>query len=389
MMMQLSTACALLGLATSVFAIPATPVAPRHSPSSPQTSVIAVDFLQPWAFAFLPDNRILVTERNGSLRLVNPVTGAKGHITGVPTVSWAGVTIFGQGGLGDVVLHPKYHQNKLVYISYAEPGTNTLPPDAVVARAVVARGKLVLNNSGGGSLQNVQVIWRQSEEILGDGHFGHRILFHGRNDTLFITSGDRQQFDPAQSPTSNLGKIIRLHDDGSVPSDNPFFSSGGVTAQIWASGIRNPYGIDFDQQGRLWEIEMGPFGGDEFNLIQKGANYGWPIVSNGDHYDGTPIPNHDTRPEFNAPKVWWAPVISPAGLIIYKGKLFKHWKGNALIAGLGAQGLVRVQIYGNNTAAEVERIPLGQRIRGVREGPGGAIYVIEDGPGGRLLKLTP
>jgi aldose sugar dehydrogenase len=335
------------------------------------------DFAEPWALALLPDERVLVTEKPGTLRLVDPATQAKGEITGVPEVNY-----YDQGGLGDVVLHPKYAENSLVYISYAEAAENAQ------SGAVVARAKLVLDDNGGGALEGLEVIWRQTlagEEL---GHFSHRIVFGGDNSTLWITSGDRQSFDPAQDLSSNLGKILRLNDDGTIPEGNPFAADGGVAAQVWALGVRNILGMDWDAEGRLWEIEMGPFGGDEFNLIKKGENYGWPLVSNGIHYDGSPIPEHSTRPEFAAPKVWWTPVISPAGMIIYKGDLFPEWKGNAIISGLGAQGLVRVAIDGEN-AEEVERISMGARMRAIREGKDGALWVLEDLDGGRLLKLTP
>ena len=186
----------------------------------------------------------------------------------------------------------------------------------------------------------------------------------------------------------NLGKIVRLHDDGSVPADNPFAAQGGVTAQIWSLGHRNPLGIAFDQQGRLWNVEMGPRGGDELNLVIRGANYGYPIVSNGDHYGGREIPDHDTRPEFAAPKLWWSPVISPGDLMFYSGELFPQWQGNAFIAGLSARALLRISFDGEQ-AFEADRLAMNERIRAVRQGPDGALWLLEDGRGGRLLRLTP
>jgi len=369
MQFGLSAACAL-ALVAGVLALPPTPVAPRQA--NPQTSAIT-DFAEPWALAFLPDNRILVTEKRGNQRLVDPATKAKGTITGVPAVRYAD-----QGGFGDIAIHPNFAENNLVYFSYAEQSGNQ-------ARAALARAKLVLNTSGGGALQDVTVIWRQTQNVQGGGHYGHRILFDA-NSTLCLSSGERQQFDPAQSMTSNLGKILRLKDDGTAAEGNPFTGTPGNT--FWALGIRNPLGIDFDEQGRLWEVEMGPMGGDELNLIERGGNYGWPVVSQGNHYDGRQIPSHNTRPEFIAPKVFWNPVISPSSLVIYKGDLFSSWKGNAIISGLGAQGLVRVEISGT-TAREVQRIRIGKRTRCVRQGPDGALWVLEDGAGGRLLRLTP
>jgi glucose/arabinose dehydrogenase len=186
----------------------------------------------------------------------------------------------------------------------------------------------------------------------------------------------------------NLGKIIRQYPDGSVPDDNPFADQGGVTAQIWSLGHRNPLGLAFDEQGRLWNVEMGPKGGDELNLVFRGKNYGYPVVSNGDHYDGRDFPDHETRPEFAKPKVWWTPVISPAGLLFYTGDLFPDWQGDALIPGLVSKSLVRVEIDGD-AAREAERFDMKKRIRAVRQGPSGAIWLLEDRDGGRLLKLTP
>jgi glucose/arabinose dehydrogenase len=371
---SLSTACYALTWASAAIAAP-WQAKPRQAPF--QTTPIA-EFAEPWSLAFLPDDRILVTEKVGVLRLVDPTTGSKGTITGVPTVRYAG-----QGGLGDVALHPRFAENNKVYISYVEAGETEERGGAVVIRAT-----LKLDDNGGGALEDVEKIWSQSAKGLETGHFSHRLLFHGCNSTLWISSGDRQEFYPAQDMESNLGKILRLNDDGSIPEGNPFAGSGGVTEQIWALGVRNPLGIDFDEQGRLWEIEMGPQGGDEFNLIEEGNNYGWPLVSEGVHYNNTLIPKHSTRPEFIPPKAFWVPVISPASMIIYKGDLFPEWKGNAIIAGLTAQGLVRVEITGDD-AREVQRVPMGRRIRCVRQSADGALWVLEDQDGGRLIKLTP
>jgi glucose/arabinose dehydrogenase len=235
------------------------------------------------------------------------------------------------------------------------------------------------------------VIWRQEPSFDGRGHFGHRLLFSPDGQYLYISSGERQEFTPAQDRNSNAGKIVRLSDTGMVPSDNPFYDQGRVTSQIWSMGHRNPLGLAWDGEGRLWEIEMGPQGGDELNLIERGANYGYPIVSNGDHYDGRPIPDHDTRPEFAAPKVWWTPVISPGDMIVYSGSMFPAWRGDILVGGMSSQALIRVDLDGTN-AREAERWGMGARIREVEQAPDGSIYLIEDedeGAGGRLLRLTP
>jgi glucose/arabinose dehydrogenase len=205
---------------------------------------------------------------------------------------------------------------------------------------------------------------------------------------LFITSGERQKFTPAQDMQQNLGKVIRLSDAGGIPSTNPFYDQGRIKAQTWSFGHRNLLGIAFDGEGRLWTDEMGPRGGDELNLIEKGANYGWPIVSNGDHYDGRDIPDHPTRPELKAPAIFWNPVISPSSLIFYSGGMFPAWKGSALIGGLSSESLVRVAFDGGK-AREADRFAMGHRIREVEQGPDGAVWLLEDGEGGRLLKLTP
>jgi glucose/arabinose dehydrogenase len=254
-------------------------------------------FNEPWAMTFLPDGRLLVTEKPGALKLLDVSTRQMGDITGLPAVAYGG-----QGGVGDVILHPSYALNSLVYVSYSEPG------DGDTNGAAVARAKLVLSGSGG-KLEDFQVIWRQMPKVESQGHWGHRLAF-GPDGKLWVTSSERQKFTPAQDMKSNLGKVVRLNDDGSVPADNPFFDQGGVTAEIWSLGHRNLLGIAFAPDGKLYTHEMGPRGGDELNVIEKGQNYGYPIVSNGDHYDGRDIPDHSTRPEFRAPLVTWNPVTA-------------------------------------------------------------------------------
>jgi len=338
-------------------------------------------FNEPWALDFLPDGQLLVTEKKGNLYLTSQDGEESRSISGVPEVDYGG-----QGGLGDVAVHPDFSSNGYVYLSYAEAGTDN------TRGAAVARGVLDADSA---SLSDVEVIWRQYPKMLGRGHYGHRIAFH--DGYLWISSGDRQKFTPAQDMQANLGKILRLNDDGSVPDDNPFVEyrdenpkvdDEGVYAQVWSLGHRNPLGIAFDAQGQLWDIEMGPAGGDELNRVVRGENYGYPVVSNGDHYDGRDIPDHDTRPEFAEPAEWWTPVISPGDLTIYQGDMFADWQGDALAAGLSSEAIVRVALNGEN-AEEVERYEMGARIRSVVEGPNGALWVLEDGGDGRLLKLTP
>ncbi len=350
----------------------------RDAPRIPNPPFVATQkglFNEPWAMAFLPDGRLLVTQKAGQMKLINPDTGVVGDVTGIPAVVYGG-----QGGLGDVVLHPQFASNGLVYISYAEAGPSSTR-GAAVARATLSFA------GDGGSLSGLQVVWRQTPKVTGEGHYGHRIVF-GDDGKLFITSGDRQKFDPAQDMQSTLGKIIRLNDDGTVPADNPFVAQGGVTAQIWTLGHRNPLGVTLDMRGRLWEHEMGPQGGDELNLIERGTNYGWPIVSNGSHYGGADIPDHITRPEFNAPEAWWTPVIAPAGFIIYTGTLFPTFQGNGFIGGLASQALIRIEFNGRR-AREAARYPMGKRIREVEQRADGTIWVLEDGSNARLLMLTP
>lgn len=335
-------------------------------------------FDAPWAMTFLPDGRLLVTEMAGNLRLHDLEAGETGSIEGVPEVVHAG-----QGGLGDVLLHPQFDDNQQIYLSYVEAGDGG-------SGAAVAKARLVLDDEGGGELEDLEVIWRQTPKMSGNGHFGQRLAFDD-DGMLWISSSARQEFDPAQDMTGNLGKIVRLNDDGSAPEDNPFTDQGEVAAQVWSLGHRNILGMAFDADGRLWAHEMGPKNGDELNLIEKGANYGYPLVSNGEHYDGRPIPDHDTRPEFNAPVITWTPVISPAGFIIYDGELFPDWKGSGFIGGLSSQSLVRVQFDGES-AQEAERFDLQRRVREVEQGPDGAIWLLEDGMregNGTLLKLTP
>lgn len=349
---------------------------------------VITSFDEPWALAFLPDGRMLVTEKKGSVFIVTTEGQKAGPLRWAPDVDYGG-----QGGLGDIALHPDFESNGLVYLSYAEAGVGD------TRGAAVARAVLTFNERGGGTLSPAEVIWRQYPKLVGRGHYGHRILFDD-DGYLWVSSGDRQKFTPSQDMQSNIGKIVRLNDDGSVPADNPFvdhFSKNplvddeGVYGEIWSLGHRNPLGMAFDLDGQLWVIEMGPAGGDELNLINREGNYGYPEVSNGEHYDGRKIPDHDTRPEFDTPAAWWTPAISPGDLMVYRGDLFRDWRGDAFAAGLSSRAIVRIEIDGD-TAREAERYPMGARIRSVVEGPDGALWVLEDDrreSTGRLLKLTP
>ncbi|MDQ3140063.1 MAG: PQQ-dependent sugar dehydrogenase [Pseudomonadota bacterium] len=343
-----------------------------------QTEVIA-KFDQPWAMTFLPGgNQALITEQRGRLLLWTP-GGQAQPVAGAPQVAYGG-----QGGLGDVIVHPDFANNRMIYLSWVEAGAGG-------KGAVVGRAQLAMGDGAAPRLENMQIIWRQDPKVSGNGHFGHRLAF-SPDGFLYISSGEREKFTPAQDMNANLGKILRVTDAGGIPSDNPFTDQGGgaVRGAIWSLGHRNVLGLAFDERGQLWADEMGPKNGDEFNRIERGSNYGWPVVSNGNNYDGKDIPDHSTRPDFNAPEITWNG-LSPSGMVIYSGSQFPQWRGNAFLGGLSGKTLVRVEIDGT-TAREAERWDMGQRIREVEQGPDGAIYVLEDqrnGSGGRLLKLTP
>jgi glucose/arabinose dehydrogenase len=332
-------------------------------------------FNEPWAMTFMPDGDMLITEKRGRLYVVTQDGVKSRPVEDVPNVDYRG-----QGGLGDVILHPDFANNNIIYLSYAESGVGN------VRGAAVMRGRLDITKRGP-FLRDGRVIWRQNPKVTDDGHYAHRMLFDSKG-YLFITSGERQKFTPAQQMNGNLGKIVRLHEDGSIPEGNPFFEDGDVTAEIWSLGHRNPLGLAIDAEGRLWNHEMGPLHGDEMNLIIKGENYGYPIVSEGDHYSGEEIPDHDTHPEFKAPDIAWVPTVAPSGMIFYSGNVFPQFKGNALIGGLASRAIIQVAVDGEK-ATEVARFDMGNRIREVEQGPGGAIWVLEDSDGGRLLKLTP
>jgi aldose sugar dehydrogenase len=356
----------------------ASDAAPASSSDKPFETTVIADFDEPWAMTFIPgSNRALITEKKGKLLLWES-EGAVVEVTGVPSVAYGG-----QGGLGDVILHPDFANNSFVYLSYAQAGEGGFG-------AAVARGKLDTTGEKP-ALTGVQVIWRQEPKVSGKGHYGHRLAF-GPDGMLYISSGERQKFQPAQDLNQNLGKIVRVTDGGMIPSDNPFYDQGRVKSQIWSYGHRNPLGIAFDAQGRLWNQEMGPEGGDELNLVKKAANYGYPKVSNGRNYGASTddIPDHAPGDGFESPKIFWNPSISPGGLMIYSGDMFTGWRGSAFIGGLGAQALIRVKLDGEN-ASKADQWDMGARIREVEQGPDGAIWLLEDGEDGsqgRLLKLT-
>ncbi|MGE0746462.1 MAG: PQQ-dependent sugar dehydrogenase [Rhodospirillales bacterium] len=326
----------------------------------------------PWSLAHLPDGGMLVTERTGQMRLVGRGGAPSAPLAGVPKVA-AG----GQGGLLDVALDPAFATSRMVYFSFSEPG------ERGTAGTAVARGRLE-----GDRLADVQVIFRQLPKVDGSKHYGSRLAF-AHDGKLFVTTGERDTFDPSQDLGTHLGKVLRINPDGTVPSDNPFVGRAGARPEIWSYGHRNVQGAAVHPEtGRLWTHEMGPRGGDELNLDEAGKNYGWPLVSWGNHYSGRDIPDPPTRPELTDATMHWTPVISPSGMIFYTGDAIPAWRGSALIGGLSAQGIVRVKFDGARPAGE-ERLPLDVRIRHVSQGPDGAVYALTDQRSARILRLAP
>lgn len=353
------------------------------------SGTVLESFDGPWAMTFLPDGGALVTEKGGTLWLLDADGRKRTEVSGVPDVQAQG-----QGGLGDVISAPEVGDG-VIYLSYVER-------DGDLSGAVVIRAVLEVDGDTA-ALNGATRIWEQVPKVTGNGHYGHRMAL-SPDGFLFITSGERQKFTPAQNMSMNLGKLIRLTPDGDIPPDNPFVGDGGIAEQVWTLGHRNPLGIDFDASGQLWVHEMGPKGGDELNRIVRSENYGYPEVSEGSHYSGEPIPSHASNPAFENPALAWNPVISPAGFVIYDGDAFGDWNGHGLIGGLSSQALIRVGFESASTdntgapsgtagtetiAVELERYGWGKRIREVEQGPDGAVYVLEDKAGGRLIRLQP
>lgn len=387
----LAASCGSSGSGDNVVATPGTGTGTPGtgtgtSTSAPFSGSFAITehgrFDEPWASAFVPGTPLLfVTEKPGTAKLVDTRTGRVTSVSGLPKVDYGG-----QGGLGDVAFLPGEAASTIgtrtIYLTWAEAGTGD------TRGAVAGRGSLVCSASNSCAIEGLKVIWRQSPKVSGRGHYSHRLAFSPDERYLFIASGERQKFDPAKDLSVNLGKIVRLNLDGTPAAGNPFADRGSPSDQIWSLGHRNILGLAFDNGGNLWELEHGPAGGDELNLVKRGANYGWPVRSNGDNYDGTVIPDHTPDDGFEKFVINWTPVIAPGNMMFYKGDLFPGWKGDLIASGLKTEALIRIDMNGTS-AREAQRFPMGQRIRSVVEGPDGALWVLEDGEEGRLLELRP
>jgi len=338
-------------------------------------------FDEPWAIEFAPGTDMLfVTEQAGTMKFLDTGSGQVGSVSGLPRVDYGG-----QGGLGDIAFLPSEAgagiANRTIYLSWAEAG------EGDTRGAVVGRGMLSCDMARSCAIEGLNVIWRQDPKVTGRGHYSHRFAVSPDGEHLFVASGDRQKKTPAQDLSNTLGTIVRLNLDGTPAAGNPYADRDDVPDEIWSWGHRNILGMDFDAQGRLWETEHGPAGGDELNVVKRGANYGWPERSYGDEYNGTPIADHTPDDGFTKPAMYWTPVIAPGDMIIYSGDMFEAWQGDALIANLKTMALVRVELDGDD-AREVARYDFENRLRSIDQGPDGAIYLAEDGENGRILKVS-
>jgi glucose/arabinose dehydrogenase len=352
------------------------PRSPTPAPTNGGLSVatVAKGLEHPWSLAFLPDGRMLVTERPGRLRIMSSDGRVSEPISGVPRVYASG-----QGGLLDIALSPTFDKDRLIYLSFSESAEGG-------AGTAVARGQL-----GQRTLENLEVIWRQQPKVGGSNHFGSRIVFR-RDGTLFVTLGERfNHSDKAQDLSTTLGKIVRINPDGSTPSDNPFVNRAGVRPEIWSYGHRNVQAAALDpQNGQLWTIEHGARGGDELNHPQPGKNYGWPVISYGRHYSFLPIGEGTAKEGMEQPVYYWDPVIAPSGMIFYTGEMFADWKSNILVGSLTPGLLVRLIMKEGKVAQEERYLgDLGERIRDVRQASDGSLYLLTDARDGRILRLTP
>ncbi len=365
---------ALLALGAPAFAqeAPRSPT-PKEVPLPARATNLVVGLEHPWAVAFLPDGRMLVTERPGRLRLAGRDGQLSPPLAGVPAV-----LARGQGGLLDVALSPGFAQDRLVYLSFAEPG-------GAGGGTAVARGRL-----GDRGLEGVQVIWRQEPKVNGNNHWGSRLVWRP-DGTLFVTLGERYQHSElAQDLTTTLGKIVRINADGSAPRDNPFVGRANVRPEIWSYGHRNVQAAALDATGELWTVEHGARGGDELNNPQPGRNYGWPVITYGRDYSGARIGYGTSAQGMEQPVYYWDPVIAPSGAVFYTGEAFADWRGDLLVGSLQPGRLVRLRLRDHRVVHE-ERyvIEPGERVRDVRQGPDGFLYLLTDHPKGRLIRLEP
>lgn len=362
-------------------AIPLPPAAAQdfRSEDGPIRVVTVASGLEhPWGLAFLPDDRMLVTERPGRLRIVRPDGTISEPVKGTPEVYATG-----QGGLLDVALDPGFVGNQLIYLSYAEADGN-------IAGTAVARGRLVEGDDGQARLDNLQVIFRQQPKVSGPYHFGSRLVFMP-DGTLFVTLGERNQRDRAQKLDEDLGKLVRINPDGSIPKDNPFVGRRDVRPEIWSLGHRNSQGAAINPAtGQLWTHEHGARGGDEINIPEAGKNYGWPIITYGRDYTGLPIGEGTSKPGLEQPVYYWDPSIAPSGMAFYTGSVFPAWRGDLFVGALAGQLLVRLGLDGNKVTHE-ERLlaDLDERIRDVHQGPDGKLWLLTDNTDGRVLRLDP
>ena len=381
----LPIACCLKTALVLVFCLMAEASSPVHAqaPRSPtpaavkgvvNVQTIAKGLEHPWSLAFLPDNRMLVTERPGRLRFVGPDGRVSEALTGVPQVYASG-----QGGLLDVALSPAFDKDRLVYMSFAESGEGG-------AGTAVARGRL-----GEGGIENTQVIWRQQPKVGGSNHWGSRIVFRP-DGTLFVTLGERfNHSERAQDLSATLGKVVRINPDGSAPRDNPFVNRAGARPEIWSYGHRNVQAAALHPEtGQLWTVEHGARGGDELNHPEAGKNYGWPVISYGTHYSFLKIGEGTAKQGMEQPVYYWDPVIAPSGMVVYTGDLFAGWKNNILIGSLTPGLLVRLVMKDGKVAQEERYLgDLRERIRDVRQAPDGSLYLLTDARNGQVLRVTP
>ncbi len=348
---------------------------PRSIDGNVTAETVVSGLEHPWGLAFLPDGRILVTERPGRLRIVDTSGRLSEPLGGVPAVQ-----AVSQGGLLDVAIDPDFAQNQLVYLSFSEPG------EGGVSGTSVARGRL-----GNGRLDNVQVIYRQEPKVRSGGHYGSRLVF-SRDGKLFVTQGDRQSGSfrqQAQQLSSGIGKVVRINPDGSIPSDNPFVGRNDARPEIWSLGHRNAQAAALHPEtGQLWTVEHGAAGGDELNRPEKGKNYGWPVITYGRDYSGGSIGEGAQKEGMEQPVYYWDPVIAPSGMTFYTGDRYPGWKGSAFVGSMGRSALVRLTIENGRVTRE-ELYSLGARIRDVQQGPDGLLYLVTDEPNGKLLRVVP